>query len=51
LFDVDDDHVTQIWHRIELGHEKAGHRGVRTAGKDVAGLIGEFIEGFQPVIT
>jgi hypothetical protein len=46
FFDVDDDSITQIRHRFELCHKEAGHGGVRTAGKVLAGLIGEFVEGF-----
>ena len=49
FINVEDDPVTQVRYRVELGHEEAGNCGVRTAGKHVAGLIGECVEGFQSV--
>jgi hypothetical protein len=49
-FDIDNDPVTEIRYRVELGHEEPGHRRVRTFRQDAAGSIGDSSSVCSPSI-
>jgi hypothetical protein len=51
LFDIVDNTITEIRHRVELHHEEPSHRGVRTFRQDEAGPISELVNGFSPSMT